>query len=650
MSYSKVQFIAHCINTEPKFRKASQKKEYLGLKEERQDMSARVELVKEVIKQAKQDQETSESENTLKIFMLPEFFFRGKRGTYSLVNILGSFNNPETKEEENLKDKPLITQLQSIVKDKEWKDWLFVFGTIVGESAPAEIEEKDNQSKPNLLAYNYTLVQKGGFDKIDVAHQYAKVVIKKTVADQDFIPKKALIGDGVTFERVLRAPLKANEEKLRTRLLEIIKIPEKFAKDKVNEIIPQINKQEIEKLFGTNLQPLTKWLRENSEDSANIAILKKENWFAWKGYEPLKPYAFMPKILEKYLTGKGEQNLLTEDFPSEGIDLEKFAELKQYLKKFIGQDEKDDQELKTIYNLARDEEERDSWKDLWKSQRKFIGEIIKINGKTNYKKLEAELDKFQTPSYYQLKQIIIKYLVSQKVERLLSLLNYEGSSYFTIDGLTFGLEICVDHYIERLKRLKKSNKLPPIDIQLIPSCGMSILQDAIVAQKKGYVFNCDGQSVGSIESKFTPRNEPLSDTKTVGGDIPSRESHSNLIQITNDAPSALTYKPIAPVSGHVVKSPESWTKQPIKIEDLYAEGAGDLHIYPEQEISTLVYSQSLSFVPESSSGLSLAYSSEQPVFINGMKVVFDKSVPVYPVNLVHKNELPPKPQRKRRQS
>lgn len=58
--------------------------------------------------------------NVLKIFMLPEFFFRGPNGAYSLSDL----------DEGGL----LITladYLYDFVKDPAYEDWLFVFGTVI---------------------------------------------------------------------------------------------------------------------------------------------------------------------------------------------------------------------------------------------------------------------------------------------------------------------------------------------------------------------------------------------------------------------------------------------------------------------------------------------------------------------------------------
>lgn len=66
-----------------------------------------------------------------------------------------------------------------------------------------------------------------------------------------------------------------------------------------------------------------------------------------------------------------------------------------------------------------------------------------------------------------------------------------GGSIFTMQGITFGLEVCRDHY---LKRLAHSSEHGKCLIQLIPSCGMDIEQDSISCVRDGLVFNVDGDA------------------------------------------------------------------------------------------------------------------------------------------------------------
>jgi len=64
-----------------------------------------------------------------------------------------------------------------------------------------------------------------------------------------------------------------------------------------------------------------------------------------------------------------------------------------------------------------------------------------------------------------------------------------GGCIFTMDGITFGLEVCRDHY---LRRLASSQQRSRALIQLVPSAGMSIEAESVACVQGGIVFNVDG--------------------------------------------------------------------------------------------------------------------------------------------------------------
>lgn len=71
-----------------------------------------------------------------------------------------------------------------------------------------------------------------------------------------------------------------------------------------------------------------------------------------------------------------------------------------------------------------------------------------------------------------------------------------GGSVFVVDGVRFGLEVCLDHAKGRLKRAILGNenvrRIPPVDVQLIPSAGMRIMLNRVGTKRGGTVFNVDG--------------------------------------------------------------------------------------------------------------------------------------------------------------
>lgn len=90
-----------------------------------------------------------------------------------------------------------------------------------------------------------------------------------------------------------------------------------------------------------------------------------------------------------------------------------------------------------------------------------------------------------------------------------------GGSIFTMDEITFGLEVCLDHAEEKLKKYYDKGQAPGGErkpqIQLIPSCGMSINAGACVTN---LVFNVDARGYRASNDSGATLLTPLTPTKT----------------------------------------------------------------------------------------------------------------------------------------
>ena len=98
------------------------------------------------------------SSESLKVFMAPEFYFRGKEGAYP-VEVLSE----------------IMPLLREHTKDIKFADWLFVFGTALGR-----IETEDG--KFEIL--NVALVQKGGVAAPDGVNE--RIIYKEYISSIDF--------------------------------------------------------------------------------------------------------------------------------------------------------------------------------------------------------------------------------------------------------------------------------------------------------------------------------------------------------------------------------------------------------------------------------------------------------------------------------
>ncbi|NQZ08859.1 MAG: hypothetical protein HRT35_17015 [Algicola sp.] len=153
----------------------------------------------------------------------------------------------------------------------------------------------------------------------------------------------------------------------------------------------------------------------------------------------------------------------------------------------------------------------------------------------------------------------------------------------------YGVEICLDHSDVRLRRNidNEPSVIGGIHVQLIPSCGMQIHLPSVATDENGFVFNCDGEYVlndqnsgqsvisnvdclyanytDSSNSQYQAHSQLARvDVGAVGGD-PNAPGSSNATLQTLDA-ADITVIPVPDKNG-------------LSINDFYAGGPGQIHIY-----------------------------------------------------------------------
>ncbi len=145
---------------------------------------------------------------------------------------------------------------------------------------------------------------------------------------------------------------------------------------------------------------------------------------------------------------------------------------------------------------------------------------------------------------------------------------FDPYSIFTIKGIRFGVEICLDHLRARLL----TNRLPDtelVQIHLVPSCGLQLVQSSIIAGTGGFAFNCDGESGGSLG--YPPDSDASLWTS-------ADNAHSQLTQVTTPCgsgtggPQASVIAPAASVTVLTITDDPDASK-------LYPNGPGEVHVY-----------------------------------------------------------------------
>lgn len=655
MSYTHIQFIAHCINTGPAIIALDNKKEYKGIDDDNTDIKYRVELVKKTITLAKENSE--KGANVLKIFMMPEFFFRGKKGAYETRHIDGQPGQPG-----------LIEQLQNLVKDPGWKDWIFVFGSIVHFSLPDGIPLPDNQqinlATNNFVASNFVLIQEGGFGT-KPARLSRKIMTKVIKAPGDFIKenelKNELKGKVLTSEKVDHQ-LSENEYYLRGMLQELLKVNQEIqdlcAKNqlewtKVKTTLEKVEKElkEGKKTPPEDVFPNTKLLKE-SKPNPNNPNLNSDHYNAKKLLQ-----LYLPLYLPKFRENQFEIPLK-----------DALRELTQSAK----QQEINDFCVNKLYY---------AWNELKLSIEKSIGDrnsIAKIISTINGDNPEADIKLFYIirllENYHQSLINYIKSNYKKLTEEFLFRSSGELSSFtFNMKNFQFGIEVCADHGTGKLVGLMKSlSGQPLLNLHLIPSCGM-IITDKHIAIQNGYVLHCDGYKFENKVINFNKRhlpayNEPEDkineelkvfgnkkifdvkkklndDAKYSAEDMEiayeqdiiknSYKSHSQMLEVVN---------------GNIVEGIErknrvslpsridlETSRNSFEVSAIFPDGAGYLHIYGVVNFpppSNQQFANQNSIFPDSSL---VGAMSNEPVLLNGMKIIFDQPVAVSPVTLEAKD-------------
>ncbi|KAL3915885.1 MAG: hypothetical protein SGARI_008086, partial [Bacillariaceae sp.] len=164
---------------------------YLGNQTDlRADLEHRFLILKTVLEGLSKDKSTElpkidHSSNVLKIFMLPEFFWRGPHGAYSLSDL-----------DEGGLLIGLADYLYDVVKDPVYEDWLFVFGTVImaqntqNSDKPWQAEDQ-YVDEGEILYFNFAPVVKGGSEFASTKFS----IFKTYISTADFLGREQGLPD-----------------------------------------------------------------------------------------------------------------------------------------------------------------------------------------------------------------------------------------------------------------------------------------------------------------------------------------------------------------------------------------------------------------------------------------------------------------------
>ena len=111
-----------------------------------ENLEKRIQVVSSVLKKINNHRGAFRGDDVLKVCMMPEFLFRDQTGAYQLETILGRRNADQTFQNADIYTKGILDsaamslqyRLANLIKGSEWKNWFFVFGTVLGEKPMTE--------------------------------------------------------------------------------------------------------------------------------------------------------------------------------------------------------------------------------------------------------------------------------------------------------------------------------------------------------------------------------------------------------------------------------------------------------------------------------------------------------------------------------
>jgi len=465
--YDWIQFVAFDIMPGTKD-DGSGKEIYLGDADDDTDIATRCDIMKEAIQIAYAHSEIDDDTNVLKVFMAPEFYFRGAKGAYPVEKVSG-----------------IVDSMREITDQFELADWLFVFGTAIGQvthdtGGKETVYSGDSQHSARIVE-----VDNSGPTRIRIECRLAPGRISniwkatQTVTDQ--ITKCDLVSESpVKNEFWLTLKSKSTFTAGEVVLLEPIAAivggtvkGNAYSFEVKSRICSRIGQTPDWKIKQGSLQATISKCTLKSDDVYLLEVISKGKW----GTGPVALIEPSTEVLNIALVQKGwpapspcDKGLRAAIIYKEYVSHIDFLRDKT---KYPGW------ELKDRRITIDDKEERRVLPTA--GSRDVGGAEPNVPGKGS-----TWTDKDG-----------IKHTVGSEINKS----GIGGGSVFTIDDITFGLEVCLDHGKDKLYDFYDGNAEsgdPMVQIHLIPSWGMKIGEGEVCCVDDGLIFNVDGSRCDSV--------------------------------------------------------------------------------------------------------------------------------------------------------
>jgi hypothetical protein len=442
--YAKIQLIAFDVKP------GTHAGAYLGDSSDETDIAARCDAMKEAIQKAHGAAETAA--DVLKVFMAPEFYFRGQKGGYPIEKIY-----------------TIVSKMREETDKLDYADWLFVFGTAIGYLRQGEVIGSGPKTHGGDATYEVKITD------IDTSDPTDLVITLATTPSSHSPPNAWTVTQGSVSAAKVKSSVGAKLRMDGKPALAIggAKLCEPFvwieaqttgAKTELTVISPV-----CAQIVSTTASAAQWTIEDSAKVQDKIETCQRLGGGKWKvtlagnGTFTLgKAELIAPKATEVFNLA-----LLQRGWPAPHLGdrwLERAVVYKENVSwiDFLGP------------NYAND-----AWKDP-----SGQGRVIKIYDGT---------DRVALPTSGSRDTLGATPNQGSEINES----GVGGRSVVTFDDITFGVEVCLDHYRDRIHNYYNGGPAakgdPKVQVHLIPSWGSSIGAGKICwPATNGLAFNVDG--------------------------------------------------------------------------------------------------------------------------------------------------------------
>ncbi|HUJ26793.1 MAG TPA: hypothetical protein VLW85_12290 [Myxococcales bacterium] len=398
-TYTSAQFIAFHIEPGKK-RGARMESLYRGVEDSEKDIDARCAIMKKAIEAAAGHKKIDARPEVLKVFMAPEFFFRGSDGAYPVEEL-----------------SRVVEVMRAETRKSAYQHWLFVLGSAIGYLPRGE------KAAPIEHRINIADVEKFDADKIGPMTELL-VGNPKDLGGDAVDPKTGKHAEGRGFESPVICA-------------QVVQEQWKVVQDGVSATVYTVEHDADGYLLELLGSPAFK--KGPCKLVEPVATEVFNVCFVQKGGETSDP-----RLIYK-------ERVSSIDFLGSFEDPDKFA---------------------------------DDHRGIIHGKKRLL---LPTAGSIDVLGVAlSNASGTRTPSDHEIGEI--------------NKSGIGGGSVFTQDGITIGVEVCLDHLYKRLRLYyggKAPKGTPAPQIQLIPSFGMSINAESIACVPGGLLFNVDGRRQGN---------------------------------------------------------------------------------------------------------------------------------------------------------